>query len=87
MYMMSRAHSSHLLDLSPIFQCKVRSLKWFALGVFLSWTVQVGSSKTNSNYEKTYELHRNVAVNEHMHALLKTVRYHCDTRKLNIKDI
>ena len=83
--MMSRPGAKHLLDFSTLMARPSRTLGWFLLGnsILAFWRVNYAAKMQRYNKEK-YNLHTRVAQNEETHSILKTMKFHLGSRKMDI---
>ena len=86
-YMMSRPGAKHLLDFSQVFKKPVRALGWFFLGnsILALWRVNYSAKMNRYNAEK-YQLNLRASQNEQTHSVLRTMKFHLNTRKMNVFD-
>ena len=84
-YLMSRPGAKGLLDMSKIFERPSRAIGWFLLGnsIMMFWKVSYLSSVRKGGASQ-YGLHQRVAQNEHTHAILKSMKFHLQTRKMDV---
>ena len=87
-YMMSRPGASGLFDFQQVFKKPVRALGWFFLGnsILAAWRVNYAAKMHRHNAEK-YQLNVRAAQNESTHAILKTMKFHLGTRKMDVFEI
>ena len=83
--MMSRPNASGLFDFSQVFKKPVRALGWFFLGnsIMAMWRVNYAAKMHRNNAEK-YNLNLRASQNESTHAVLKTMKFHLNTRKMDV---
>ena len=84
-YLMSRPGSKGLFDLSKIFERPSRAVGWFLLGnsILMFWKVSYSRTVRESGASQ-HSLHQRVAQNEHTHAILKSMKFHLQTRKMGV---
>ena len=87
-YMMSRGGAKSLFDMSQVFNKPARALGWFLLGnsVLMFWKINY-LAKTRQNDSARYALNLRVTQNEQAHAILKTMKFHLGTRKMDVFEI
>ena len=87
-YMMSRPGANHIFDFQQIFKKPVRALGWFFLGnsILAMWRVNYSEKMIRYNAAK-YNLNIRASQNEQTHSILKTMKFHLNTRKMNVFDI
>ena len=87
-YMMSRPGAKGPLCFSQVFKNPTRALGWFLLGnsIVMFWKMQYVSQTRQNDQQKSY-LNMRVAQNEQSHAILKTLKFHMNTRKMDVFEV
>jgi len=84
-YMMTRAGARHPLDMSQLFKSPSRAIGWFLLGnsILMFWRVNYVAQMRQNNASLS-QLHTRVTNNEQTHNILKTMKFHLQTRRMDI---
>ena len=85
---MSRGAATSIFDMSPIYRKPMRAFGWLLLGnsVLMMWRLNYASHMRQNNAARS-QLHQRVNANEQTHAILKTLKFHLNTRKMGIFEI
>ena len=84
-YMMSRPGAAHFLDFSQLFKSPSRAVGWFFLGnsILMFWRIRYAAQARQNNPHLS-QLHTRVSNNESTHSILKTMKFHLQTRKFEL---
>ena len=87
-YLMSRPGAKGLFDFSQLFAKPSRALGWFFLGnsIMSFWKINYIHRMREQNQQKS-ALNLRVSQNEQTHAILKTMKFHLSTRKMDVFEI
>ena len=87
-YMMSRPGASGPFDFSQVFKRPARAVGWLFLGnsIVYFWKINYIAQMRRSSTQKQ-QLNLRVAQNEQTHAILKTMKFHLNTRKMGVFDV
>ena len=83
---MSRISEGSFKNIPNIAQRPAKMAAFFMFGVFVNAVVNVTRFLDQGVDQRTYNLNRRVAQNEHTHAVLKTTLQQLDTRRMGIWD-
>jgi hypothetical protein len=83
---MNCAAAGTFFDTTPMTKNPARTLLWFLTGASFAALSNVTRFREAGYDRKTYQLNHRVAQNEHTHAILRSIRFHLQTRKMSVWD-
>ena len=85
-YLFTRRGARHMLDFSTMRHCYAYTFGLYMTGAALGTMYRVQQIHQETSSGRTLNLHRRVHQNEQTHALIRSMKFHLNTRQMGIWD-